>query len=277
VTVARDERPDETEQAAEAESVSSSPAASSSDDARAARPRRDAVARAAVDVKDRFSSRGHAMARYVAQRVVLKPTIWSITSVTVIDRDRLKGVEGGFIVVANHSSHLDAPLTMGSIPWGKARFLAAGAAADYFFDVAWRKWLTALFFNAFPVDRGGRRKSAGLSKALLERDVPLLIFPEGGRSKDGVLGAFKPGAAALAISSDVPCLPVAIVGANVAMPRGQSWPSNGRYRVGIVFGAPMRHDSGESADEFSLRLAREVVRLHSSISIPGVPPIEVKE
>lgn len=230
-----------------------------------------------MPMDDRFTSPLFTSMRFVAQRMMLKPLVWSLTRVQIHNRKQLRDLPSAFIVVANHSSHLDAPLVMGSIPWGKARFLAAGAAADYFFDVAWRKWLTALFFNAFPVDRGGKRKSPGLSKALLERDVPLLIFPEGGRSKDGVLGAFKPGAAALSISSGVPCLPVAIVGANVAMPRGQSWPVNGRLPVGIVFGAPMRQHGDESAEEFSLRLAREVVRLHSSISIPGVPPIEVKE
>lgn len=226
---------------------------------------------------DRFTSPMFVGMRFVAQRMMLKPLVWTLTSVEIHGRKKLRDLPPAFIVVANHSSHLDAPLVMGSIPWGKAKFLAAGAAADYFFDVRWRKWLTALFFNAFPVDRGGKRKSAGLSKALLERGVPLLIFPEGGRSAKGELGAFKAGAAALAMSSEVPCLPVAIVGTNVAMPRGQSWPSNGRQRVGIVFGAPMRHLEGESAEDFSLRLAQEVAKLHSSITIPGVPSIQVKE
>ncbi len=226
---------------------------------------------------DRFTSPLFVSMRFVAQRMMLKPLVWTLTRVQIHGRKKLRDLPEAFVVVANHSSHLDAPLVMGSMPWGSARFLAAGAAADYFFDVKWRKWLTALFFNAYPVDRGGTRKSPGLSKGLLERGVPLLIFPEGGRSATGELGVFKPGAAALAISSDVPCLPVAIVGANVAMPRGQNWPSNGRLRVGIVFGAPMRHHSGESPESFSIRLAQEVVRLHSTISINGVPPIEVKE
>jgi 1-acyl-sn-glycerol-3-phosphate acyltransferase len=226
---------------------------------------------------DRFTSPMFVGMRFFSQRMLLKPLVWSLTRVEIHGRKQLRDLPEAFIVVANHSSHLDAPLVMGSIPWRKARYLAAGAAADYFFDVKWRKWLTALFFNAFPVDRGGRRKSAGLSKSLLERGVPLLIFPEGGRSATGLLGTFKPGAAALAISSEVPCLPVAIVGTNKAMPRGQGWPSKGRMPVGIVFGSPMRHDSGESSEDFSKRLALEVVRLHSTISIPGVPPIEVKE
>jgi 1-acyl-sn-glycerol-3-phosphate acyltransferase len=214
--------------------------------------------------QDRFTSPGFAVMRFVAQRMMLKPLVWSLTRVTVKGKDRLKGLSVPFIVVANHSSHLDAPLIIGALPRPLARYLAAGAAADYFFDVRWRKWLTALFFNAFPVDRGGSRTRTGLSKSLLERRIPLLIFPEGGRSHTGKLGQFKPGASALAIACEVPCLPIAIVGAGDAMPRGQNWPSSGRPRVTLVFGAPMRNDKGESAEDFSRRLLVEVQKLHAS-------------
>jgi len=227
-------------------------------------------------VNDRFTSPLFVGMRFVAQRLMLKPLVWSLASVEVHGTASLKKLGKSFIVVANHSSHLDAPLIIGGLPYRHARYLAAGAAADYFFDVRWRKWLTALFFNAFPVDRGGKRKSGGISKGLLERGVPLLIFPEGGRSATGELGVFKPGAAALAISCDVPCVPVALVGANVAMPRGQSWPSNGRPRVALVFGEPMRQQGNESAEEFSYRLALEVAKLHASVVLPGVATIEAK-
>ena len=300
-------------------------------DAPAHERRRDAVARAATDVKDRFSSRGHAMARYVAQRVVLKPTIWSITSVTVIDRDRLKGVEGGFIVVANHSSHLDAPLILGALPRRLARYLATGAAADYFFDVPWRRKLTELFFNAFPVQRGSStatpsgspgspkpqgpavvaaatgsipvvegaagsgssakatrrradrdatasssarkravaksaaRRRAGQptvsARSLLERGYPVLVFPEGTRSKDGSVAAFKPGAAALSAACDVPIIPLALIGAHIAHPRGSAWPRPGRLPVGVAFGDPMRPEPGETPLQFSARLRAEILRL----------------
>jgi 1-acyl-sn-glycerol-3-phosphate acyltransferase len=226
---------------------------------------------------DRFTSPLFVGMRFVAQRLILKPLVWSLVRVQVKGKAKLHSVGDSFIVVANHSSHLDAPLIIGGLPYRNARYLAAGAAADYFFDVKWRKWLTALFFNAFPVDRGTKRSRGGLSKGLLERGIPLLIFPEGGRSKHGELGPFKAGAAALAIACDVPVVPVAIVGANVAMPRGQSWPSNGRLRVAIVFGAPMRHHSDETSEDFSYRLALEVARLHSTVTIEGVPAIEAKE
>ncbi|MEP6481448.1 MAG: lysophospholipid acyltransferase family protein [Rhodoglobus sp.] len=220
---------------------------------------------------DRFTSPAVANVRLVAQRGLLRPLVWRLVRVTTHNEDAIADLRAPFIVVANHSSHLDAPLIIGGLPRRHARYLAAGAAADYFFDVRWRKWLTTLFFNAFAIERNSEGKRGGSSKALLEREVPLLIFPEGGRSKDGVLGRFKSGAAALAIATKVPCLPIALVGASIAMPRGLNWPKRGRFPVAIVFGAPMHPGVGETAEEFSVRLNEEVRRLHSSVSPAGVP------
>ena len=215
---------------------------------------------------DRFTSPGVARVRKVAQRGMLKPLVWRLVRVTTKGEEDIKDLDAPFIAVANHSSHLDAPLVIGALPYRLARYLAAGAAADYFFDVQWRTWLTTLFFNAFAIERNSEGKRGGSSKALLERKVPLLIFPEGGRSKTGVMGKFKPGAAALSMATKVPCLPIALVGASAAMPRGVSWPKRGRYPVTVVFGAPMLAEAGETADNFSTRLAAEVRRLHETVS-----------
>ena len=215
---------------------------------------------------DRFTSSGVARVRKVAQRGMLKPLVWRLVRVTTRGEAEIATLDAPFIAVANHSSHLDAPLIIGGLPYRLARYLAAGAAADYFFDVQWRKWLTTLFFNAFAIERNSEGKRGGSSKALLERGVPLLIFPEGGRSKTGVMGRFKPGAAALSMATKVPCLPIALVGASAAMPRGVNWPKRGRYPVSIVFGAPMLAETGETAENFSNRLADEVRRLHETVS-----------
>jgi 1-acyl-sn-glycerol-3-phosphate acyltransferase len=214
---------------------------------------------------DRFTSPGVAGARFVAQRGILKPVVWRLVRVTVRGKDAIKHLDVPYIAVANHSSHLDAPLIIGGLPRRLSRYLAAGAAADYFFDVQWRKWLTTLFFNAFAIERNSEGKRSGSSRALLERKVPLLIFPEGSRSKSGEMGPFKPGAAALAITTGTPCLPIAIVGASEAMPRGVNWPLPGRYPVTIVFGAPMLPQQGETAEQFSKRLSGEVRRLYETV------------
>jgi 1-acyl-sn-glycerol-3-phosphate acyltransferase len=227
--------------------------------------------------RDRFTSRGQAAARYVAQRGILKPVAWSTVKVTVVGAKKLRDMPKAFVAVANHSSHLDAPLVLGALPRRYARYLAAGAAADYFFDVWWRRGLTALFFNAFPVDRSGVNPRSVSAKSLLERGVPLLVFPEGTRSKDGRMGHFKPGAASLAIATGVPVLPIALVGAGRAHPRGSNWPKPGRLPVGVVFGEPMRAEEGETAAAFTARVRAEIVRLHDAYAprilsaSPGTP------
>ncbi|MER5520905.1 lysophospholipid acyltransferase family protein [Streptomyces sp. NPDC002763] len=184
-----------------------------------------------------------------------------MTSVTVLGRERLANVEDSYVVVANHTSHLDTPLIMGALPRRLARYLAVGAAADYFFDVWRRRGLTALFFNAFPVDRTGVAGRGVSAKALLNRGVPLLIFPEGTRSRDGSLGAFKPGAAALASAAEVPVLPVAVIGAHAAHPRGSNWPKPGRLPVGVVFGEPLTAFPGELRSEFTERIRSAILTL----------------
>jgi 1-acyl-sn-glycerol-3-phosphate acyltransferase len=209
-----------------------------------------------------FTSRGRAAARFVAQRGLLVPVAWSTVKVEVHGVKNLKKVGKAFIVIANHSSHLDAPLILGSLPMRMSRYLAAGAAADYFFDVWWRRGLTGLFFNAFPVDRSGVNPRSVSAKVLLQKGVPLLVFPEGTRAKDyRKRGHFKPGAAALAISTGVPIVPVALVGAGRAHPRGSKWPKPGRLAVGVVYGEPMFARNGEVPNDFMARIKAEIERL----------------
>ena len=118
---------------------------------------------------DRYTSKSVALARFVAQRVLLGAVVRSVITVRILGRDRLSGLKGAFVVVANHSSHLDAPLIFTTLPRRLARYLAAGAAADYFFDVRWRKGLTALFFNAFPIHRAGVDRPRSEARSLLQQ------------------------------------------------------------------------------------------------------------
>ena len=231
-------------------------------------PQGDGIgAEPAAIIRDRFNSRFQAAARFVAQRGLLRPVVWhNLVTVTVRGEDNVKDIEGAYVVVANHSSHLDTPLIVGGLPRHMVRYLAAGAAADYFFDIWWRRGLTALFFNAFPVQRtkGGIRSVS--AKSLLQRGIPLLVFPEGTRSKDGQLGPFKPGAAALASSVGVPCIPVALIGAHIAHPRGTNWPKRGRLPVGVIIGEPMYAGKSENPVDFTERVKQEIIRLRDANS-----------
>jgi 1-acyl-sn-glycerol-3-phosphate acyltransferase len=222
----------------------------------------------------RYQSSVNMAARQAAQLLLLKPLIWSLLSVEVHGEENLDTFqkdEAG-IVVANHSSHFDAPLIIGGLPNRISRRVSTGAAADYFFKHWYIAGPTALFFNAFPVDRTGSRNRRGMAGQLLNSGVPLLLFPEGTRSRTGALAAFKPGAAALSISHGVPILPCALVGAFAAWPAGANHWVFGRPPVHVVIGTPMLPLPGEIAVQFSERIRQTVVELHDSTAAAyGMP------
>lgn len=199
--------------------------------------------------------------RTAVQRGVLKPVVWTQTAPVVTGLDLIENVRGPVIFVANHASHLDAPLILGSLPNRFTRRMAVGAAADYFFDARWRASVTALVFNAFPIERQGSRRLRSLAPQLLDDGWNLLIFPEGTRSQDGWMNSFRLGTAHLCHTRGVPAIPMALRGSFAAMPRGRNWPMPKRPRVGVHFGRPVHPAEGESAREFNERLSGAVSRL----------------
>lgn len=223
---------------------------------------------------DRYTSRVHTALRFVAQRVVMRPVIHSLTRIHVHGKRNLRNLDGPYVLMSNHNGHLDTPVIHSSLPYRLSRYLATGAAADYFFNHWWRAAPIALFFNAFPIERTGMRNRKGLAGSLLSRGVPLLIYPEGTRSRSGVLAPFKPGAAALCISRHTPALPVALVGIRQAMPHGHAVPVPGRPEVHVVFGEPMWAESGETAVRFAERIREQVLLMHDQTALAtGFPRI----
>jgi 1-acyl-sn-glycerol-3-phosphate acyltransferase len=196
------------------------------------------------------------------QRAGLTPLTWSLTRPDVQGLDLLENLTGPVVFIANHSSHLDTPLILGSLPSRFAKKIAVGAAADYFFDARWRAAVTAVVFNAFPVERrGSRNKLRSLAPNLLDRGWSLLLFPEGTRSEDGWMGAMRLGAAQLCVTRDIPCVPIVLRGTYAAMPRGRNWPIPGRPRVAVRYGTPIIPGEGEAARAFQQRLAKSVAQL----------------
>ncbi|HVM14783.1 MAG TPA: lysophospholipid acyltransferase family protein [Egibacteraceae bacterium] len=200
------------------------------------------------------------VAREVVQRWVLRPLVWRETRPRVEGLDRLDGLRGPVVFVANHSSHLDAPLLLGSLPLRWRERTAVGAAADYFFDARWRAAATAIAFNAFPVDRRGGKKAASTVRQLLDDGWNLLLFPEGTRSPDGWMGTFRHGAARLCVERGVPIVPVALRGTHAAMPRGRSWAIPGRPPVAVRFGCPVYPGADERPRDLTARITQAVAR-----------------
>lgn len=211
-----------------------------------------------------YRSRWRAALRRVLQRGIFRAIVRSAVTPSAEVNRRVRSIRGPFVLVANHTSHVDAPLLAMSLPWTQARLLSTGVAADYWYPVWYRRLFVRWMMNAYFIDRDGSRRNAGTSRRLLRSGVPILVFPEGGRQSSGRMGTFNPGGAALAASVGVPVVPAAIVGGHEAMPKGRYWPVKGRPPVGVVFGEPLVADPDESVTDFNDRIRESVAALYAS-------------
>ena len=131
---------------------------------------------------------------------------------------------GGYIVAANHSSHLDTGLVKHALgEYGDA--LVALGAKDYFFDDPVRRAYFENFTNVVPMERhGSLRESLRLAGEVVRDGYVLLIFPEGTRSPTGVMIDFKPSLGYLAMANKCGILPMYLAGAHDALPKGSWFP-----------------------------------------------------
>ena len=207
-------------------------------------------------------SRAGVAARRVILNAGMHPIVSTELSLRVYGLDRLEDVASPVIFYSNHSSHLDATLIMTTLPERWQRKTAVGAARDYFFDVWWRQAYTALVFGAFPIDRG-RGGTGAIDKAreLVDEGWSIVVFPEGTRSMDGHMQRFRHGASRLALELGVGLVPIGIVGAYQAMPKGKWWPRSGRPVVTLRYGDPLYAQEGETHQALSVRMQHAVMAL----------------
>ncbi|MGC4942845.1 lysophospholipid acyltransferase family protein [Kribbella sp. DT2] len=209
----------------------------------------------------RWARRPAAIAvREVLQKGALNSVLRFEVNPQVSGLDSLRKLDGPALIVANHSSHLDTPLVLCTLPDAMRRKTAVAAAADYFFDTWWRATASAIVFNTFPIERRGGKLSATPGD-LLADGWNVVVFPEGTRSPDGWMERFRMGAAYLAVEHNVPIIPVGIKGSFAAMPRGRGWPVPGRPTVAVRYGDPLHAKDGESAREFAPRISAAVSAL----------------
>lgn len=144
---------------------------------------------------------------------------------------------GPLIVIANHISNVDPPLVGGWLASAVRRPLAILAKEQLFAGpVGW-----FLESQGMIKVRAGRSDVDALRQArrVLERGGAIMMFPEGTRSPDGVIGQAFPGAALLAARPDAWILPVGVADTDLLMPRGSRLPRFGT-RVTVRYGEPFQ-------------------------------------
>jgi len=143
---------------------------------------------------------------------LIMKTIFSPVKVTGLNKiDTAKP----HVYAANHASALDIPVLYVNLPFQ--------------FRIAFKKELLSYPIVGWQLKRSGQicidqqnpsHSISSIRAALkgLKEGLPLVIFPEGGRSADGYIKPFLPGAFFLAIKAQVDIIPVALVGTYELLP-----------------------------------------------------------
>lgn len=158
-----------------------------------------------------------------------RPAVWLLARLYF--GIQFRGVEhvplrGPVLIVPNHVSYADPVLV--SIPVHRPVHYMAWEA---FFKIPLFgrliRWL-----GAFPVRiEEADRRAAREALRLLRGGRAVLIFPEGGRSKDGRPLSFRPGTFRLALAAEATVVPVTIAGIFEAWPASRRFPRPGRVTI----------------------------------------------
>jgi 1-acyl-sn-glycerol-3-phosphate acyltransferase len=160
----------------------------------------------------------------------------------IIGRENLPA-QGSFVIVANHTSHLDTLCLLAALPLHKLHRAFPAAAQDYFFVSVPRLAVAAVVVNALPFGRQKNiRHSLELCRELLANPGNMLIvFPEGSRTATGKMGEFKPGIGSLVAGMDLPVVPCHLSGGFEAWPKGRWVPRP--HKLVLRIGEPRNYSA----------------------------------
>lgn len=163
-----------------------------------------------------------------------------------------------YVFVSNHGSFMDIPAILSQVPH-QFRFFAKKSLYKIPFLGTHLKRA-----GHIPVNRSSARASlksmSDGAKIVAERHISLLLFPEGGRSAEG-LRPFKEGAAYIAIKAGVPIVPIAIVGMRDLLPMGSGHIRSGRVVLRIGDPIPAADLKLGDRDPLNQKLYAEVARM----------------
>ena len=167
------------------------------------------------------------LAQIVFFVLVVRPFMAFFIGLRLRGREHLN-VPDPFVLVANHSSHLDTLSLLSLFPLRRLRRIRPCAAADYFGRNPLVLALSRTCFNILPIARANIQADdhpIERMRQTLERGESLLLFPEGTRGAGGEVGELRPGIAHLA--EQVPGLtvvPAYLANMGRALPKGEYLP-----------------------------------------------------
>ncbi|HKP86152.1 MAG TPA: AMP-binding protein [Blastocatellia bacterium] len=206
--------------------------------------------------------------RFIVFYLVMRPLTWYMSRAKVVGKERLKGVRGPVLFVANHVTRADQSLIQLALPARFHRRLAIAMEGEKLRGwrhppegTGWferlRLWaqyvLTVSLLNVFPLpQKSGFRRSFAYAGEMMDRGYSVLVFPEGRRTPDGKMHDFMEGIGLLATELNAAVVPVRLDGLHELRQEKRRFARPGE--VSVTIGEPVKY----SRDDDSASIARDL-------------------
>jgi 1-acyl-sn-glycerol-3-phosphate acyltransferase len=216
---------------------------------------------------DKFHERARAGPpgwTHEATHFTLGPYVLLVHRLRAIDAQNVPN--GGVILAVNHASFMDH-FFLGALLRRRVRFMAKSqlfkaGLPNYIFSHG----------GVFPIRRGHHDEDSFKTAAvLLDRGDPIVMYPEGGRSRTGdIAERARPGVGRIALASGAPVVPVAILGSYQL----RNWKRLQFPRITVQFGAPFKfdrieHSTREQQQEVADYILERIRELHAELKLLG--------
>jgi 1-acyl-sn-glycerol-3-phosphate acyltransferase len=168
----------------------------------------------------------HLVARVWARSILFVSGIRvTVKGVENIDRDQ------SYIFMANHQSNFDIPVLLGRLP---VQFRWLAKAELFKIPLFGRAMQGCGYISIDRMNRKSAFESLTRAANTIRNGTSVVIFPEGTRSMDGKIMAFKKGGFVLTLNAGVPIIPVVIHGTWPIMPKSKFQIRSGRVTLEIL-------------------------------------------
>ncbi len=202
--------------------------------------------------------------RAVFLETITRPVCWLLAAPRIV-RTSVLTPKTPVLIVSNHISSYDAGLIVCALPGPMRRHVAVTMSGEFLLNFRKARglgnpfvnalgpaayFLMTALFNVFPLpQKSSFRKSFAHAADAMDHGYHVLVFPEGERSSDGTMAAFKAGAGLLWAQLGCPALPVYLEGLGEMKQRRSRWFRSGKLivRTGALLDLPESMDAAAAA------------------------------
>jgi 1-acyl-sn-glycerol-3-phosphate acyltransferase len=217
---------------------------------------------------------------------VILPIFRFYVRIEVSGLEQLDAIEAPVLFAANHTSDLDTVAILAALPSRWRRRLAPAARQEYFeasslpqgpplktrFRKSLEYYAAGTLFNTYliPQKMAGLQKALRYSGTLVEAGYCPLLYPEGGRSRNGQLQPFKGGIGLMAIRLEIGVLPIHLSGLFQVLSVHDRWPKRGQCTVRL--GSLLKPEGERDFLAFTRRVEKAVHELKQQEDMDSKAP-----